>query len=164
MATEADPQLARDGHLTGPFVDAVRHVFATMLRAPVAVRPPAPPGVGLPPCYASAAVNFSGSVAGVVVVRFPAQTAVRAVAAAFGGVAVEPGTADFVDGVGEIANLIVGAASGSLGRDARISCPSVIMGHGHVVIRPREAPCTSLVCDSGLGPFALDVSVRRTAR
>jgi len=143
-----------------PFVNAIRNVFSTMLRTPVTIQRPVFKAAAVPQYDVSAIIGFSGEVVGSVVVSFPKAVAVKAVAAAFGGIEVAPDSPDFADGVGEITNMIAGGAKKDLGVNASISCPSVIIGAGHIVARLRDVPCLSIPCESALGAFVVEVSIK----
>ena len=156
---EAKPQ-AINVKLMVPFINSIRNVFSTMLGTTVTIQRPVFKAVPMPQYDVSAIIGFSGEVVGSVVASFPRETAIKAVAAAFAGVEVTPESADFADGVGEIANMIAGGAKKDLGLNASISCPSVIIGSGHIVARLRDVPCLSIPCESALGAFVVEVSIK----
>ncbi len=76
--------------------------------------------------------------------------------------AMDPGSADFADAVGELGNMVAGAAKKELGYQASIGIPSVIVGTGHHIARLKDVPCLVVPCESEHGTFAVEVSIRRT--
>ncbi len=79
---------------------------------------------------------------------------------AFACCEIEPDTADFADAIGELANMIAGAAKKDLGNLANISVPSVVMGKGHTICRPHDIPCLVIPCKTAVGDFAVEVSIK----
>ena len=105
---------AIDPTLIAPFAQSVRCVLSRMAGIEATVEPPRPTTDGGPGYDYRGEIGFSGGLVGTVVVGFPRETAVRLVAA-FAGCDVAPDTADFFDALGELANMIAGAAKTDLG-------------------------------------------------
>ena len=142
-----------------PFVTSVRSVLQTMLGLESKIGTPTikqKPGTEYD--Y-SGIISFSGNIVGAVVVSFQREAASKIVEA-FVGSPVEPDTSDFADALGELTNMIVGAAKKDLGGVANISVPTVIMGHGHIVARPSDIPCLVVPCTTDLGGFAIEISIK----
>jgi chemotaxis protein CheX len=73
---------------------------------------------------------------------------------------IDPGTADFADAIGELANMVAGSAKSDLGVIANISLPSVIIGHGHTIARLSGVPCVVIPCRTAVGEFAVEVNIK----
>jgi chemotaxis protein CheX len=74
---------------------------------------------------------------------------------------LEPGTADFTDAVGELANMIAGGAKKHLGNAASITVPSVIIGKGHQIARLSDVPCLVIPCTTAAGDFAVEINIKK---
>ncbi len=145
-----------------PFVNSVRSVFTMMVGVPTTVERPRLKQGAEATFDVTGIIGFSGDVIGSVAVTFQKAAAIRLVAA-FAGVEIDPGTdgdADFCDAVGELANMIAGAAKKDLGAAAQITCPNVIIGSGHRIARLSGIPCVVIPCRTPVGDFAVEVSVR----
>ncbi|MDB5047330.1 MAG: CheC domain protein [Fibrobacteres bacterium] len=124
-------------HIT-PFIDATIKTFALMVYSE------AKPGkVGL---IASAGARFdvsgiiglSGKAQGTVALSFPRITALK-VCSAFVGARVLALDDIATDAIGELANIIAGAAKGELSRyQIQISLPTVILGDDHELAGPKH--------------------------
>jgi chemotaxis protein CheX len=145
-----------------PFINSVRNVFSKMLNANATVQRPSVKVEPVPLYDVSGIIGFSGDILGSVVVSFPKATAVKAVAA-FAGVEMDPTSADFADAIGELTNMVAGGAKKDLGLNAGIGCPSVIIGAGHTIARLRDVPCLVIPCESALGMFAIEVSIKQVS-
>lgn len=142
-----------------PFVQSVRKVLATMAGVEVTVGRPHGKIKPAPEYDYSGIIGFSGKIIGTVVVSFQKETAIKLVAA-FASEPVDPDSSDFADALGELTNMIAGAAKPNLGGEANITVPSVIMGKGHTVSRPSDIPCLVLPCSTAQGDFAVELSIR----
>ena len=143
-----------------PFVNSVRLVMSTMTGLVTTVGPTKiRTSTAAAEFDYSGIIGFSGGIVGTVVVSFGRDAAVRIVEA-FAKCAVPPDTADFADALGELTNMIAGAAKKDFGANASISTPSVVMGPGHVIARPSDVPCVSVPCDAAGSAFAVELSIR----
>ena len=142
-----------------PFVNSVRQVFATMVQVPTTVERPTVKGSPAPSYDVSSIIGFSGEVVGSVVLSFQLSAAAKVVES-FAGVAMEPNSPDFADAIGELANMVAGAAKKDLGATASISTPSVVMGAGHVIARLSDVPCVVIPVKTPVGDFAVEVSIK----
>jgi chemotaxis protein CheX len=150
---------AIDPRMLAPFVNAVREVLKSTAGWESTVgrlRLKQTPG---PEYDYSGIIAFSGTIVGTVVVSFTKDVAVKLIAA-FVGCEIPPDTGDFADAVGELTNLIVGAAKTGFGVNATISVPSVVMGNGHIIARPGDIPCVVVPCKTAAGEFAVEVSIK----
>lgn len=118
------------------------------------------PGVETGACTVAACIHLSGAFTGAVVVRAPESLARTLAAAMF---ATDPSAlsdGEVMDAVGEIANMVAGAARQALPMPNALSLPSVSRGIGLRVDVPGSVPLsasTFLVDDT---PFDVTLSVR----
>ena len=149
-----------DSRYIMPFVKSVQNVFETMLQLPVQVSAPELK-TGSPTYDVSAIIAMSGDVDGSVVLSFPTATAERAIAL-FSGRPLASGSPDFADAVGELVNMISGGAKAQFpGKQVSISCPSVVVGHDHIVQGQKDAVCILIPCACDCGEFAIEVRFKR---
>jgi len=67
------------------------------------------------------------------------------------------------DAVGEMANMVAGGAKRVLaaaGCDLRVSIPSVVVGPGHTISRPRGIPCIEIPFETERGAFSVDLCLK----
>ena len=157
--TDPRPMYKVEPKLIVPFVNSVRLVMSTMTGLAVTIGPTKIRTVPGTEFDYSGIIGFTGGIVGTVVVSFPRAAAVLIVEA-FAKCAIEPDTADFADALGELTNMIAGAAKKDFGANASISIPTVVMGAGHVITRPSDVPCVSVPCTAGGATFAVELSIR----
>ena len=105
----------------------------------------------------SGIISLSGTYVGTVVVSFHREMAIKMVGAML-QVDIPPESADFCDAIGEVANMIAGGAKNEFcGRHTAISIPTVVMGKGHIIARPRGVPCIVVPCSTLHGQFSVEV-------
>jgi chemotaxis protein CheX len=162
MSTETlkKPAPAINPKLIAPFVNSVRSVFQTMVKVETTVQMPRLKADPCPSYDVSGIIGFSGDVIGNVVVSLQ-MAAAKSLVAAFAGMPIEPGTPDFSDAIGELANMIAGGAKKHLGLAASITVPSVIIGRGHQIARLSDVPCIVIPCVTPAGDFAVEVNVKQ---
>lgn len=148
-----------DVRLINPFVASVKDVFKTMLSTDVLISKPILKAGNESNADVSAVIGLSGDAVGSVVLSFPMLTATRT-ASKFSGVDMGQRHENFADALGELANMVAGAAKAKLdGLSVSISLPNVIVGREHVVAVSRTTPRLSLPCDSSLGRFCVEVAL-----
>ncbi|HVT83195.1 MAG TPA: chemotaxis protein CheX [Phycisphaerae bacterium] len=106
----------------------------------------------------SGIIGFSGNFVGSMVLTFKRDTAL-ALASAFAGAEISPDSPDFADAVGELANMIAGAAKKNFS-GTFITVPSVVLGAGHIIARLQHVPCVVVPCETAVGTFAVEVNVK----
>jgi chemotaxis protein CheX len=110
----------------------------------------------------SAIMPFTGKVEGEVVVCFEEALA-REVVGRIVSTSPEELTKDELkDGVGEIVNIIAGNAKAALSSTEyqhTIGLPTVVLGQGHEISHPGNAPCIVVIFDVGGQPMAILVSM-----
>jgi len=144
-----------------PFIVAMTEVF----EAGVGITP-RKSNLGLKTGYApsfdvSAVIGLSGNAFGSVVLSFPKEAAYKVVSRLLGKGEVSDD--NVADGIGELANMIAGAAKtilASQGIKTFISIPRVVMGQGHYINRPKEVPCVEIAFETELGNVTLEVALK----
>ncbi len=151
-----------DASFIKPFIESTKAVFSTMLASEVTFG--RPHMVESPPRFdVSGIIGMSGDVVGSVVLSFPTPVA-KVVVGKFAGSELPVESDDFADAVGELVNMISGAAKAKFdGKKVSISTPSVVVGPGHTVARPTNTVCISLPCKVYCGEFSIDVAIRTEA-
>lgn len=150
-----------DASYVMPFVESTRTVFSTMIGLEVTCQQPVLQCT-IPSAKSdvSGIIGLSGDVMGVVVLCLPMDSALRIVEK-FTGEAFAPDSEDFGDAIGEVVNMISGAAKAKFeGKSVNISCPSVVVGAGHQVKQMSDAACLQIPCETECGPFAVEVCMK----
>jgi chemotaxis protein CheX len=155
------PKSKLNSKLIMPFVNSTMNVFTTMVKIKPTIAMPRLKEDAGTTYDVSGVIGFSGDLVGSVVISFQMETARQMVNALVGG-EIEPGSADFVDAVGEVANMIAGNAKKDLGVVANIAVPTVVIGPGHIIGRMRDVPCVLIPCTSSAGDFAVEVNIKPT--
>ena len=105
-------------------------------------------------------VGIRDKTTGSVVLSFSKQAALRIVAQ-FAGAELDLRHEDFADAIGELANMVAGGAKSEFeGLNVSISLPSVIIGDGHEVSPAQGHPHLIIPCQSPLGPFNVEVTMK----
>jgi chemotaxis protein CheX len=159
LTTTAPVRRKLDSSLIMPFVNSTSNVCSTMLKLQPKIGKPHLKDDAKTSYDVSGIIGFSGEIVGSVVISFQLETA-RQLVNAMAGMEVEPKSADFVDAIGELANMIIGSAKKDLGLLANISVPTVIIGHDHIVGRLSGVPCVVIPCESSAGAFAVEVNIK----
>jgi chemotaxis protein CheX len=147
-----------DAKLILPFMNSAREVFSTMAGISATIGKPRLKELPVPTYDVSGIVGFSGDVVGSVVVSFPSPCALELVKA-FAGVELALTDTDFADAVGELANMIAGAAKKEFNLICSISVPSIIIGSGHTIARLSGVPCVVIPVSTPVGEFAVEVNI-----
>ena len=156
-ATSQHPRL--DVGLIAPFVDAIRAVFKKMVQVETTV---------LTPHLKDAndhynifgIIGFSGDLRGTVTVCFTTEAADKLVEA-FTEEVLAHDSPHYADAIGELANMIAGAAKSKIGFDASITVPSVIIGERCHIASLTDVPCVVIPCTSPMGDFAVEVCIKQ---
>jgi len=145
--------------LINPFLKATVSTFQTMVNA---VPTAQAPYVKAEPSLShdvSGIIGLSGGAKGAVIISFPTKTALATVSA-FIGLNVSSIDADVTDAVGELANIIAGAAKADLqGLNVTISLPSVVVGTNHKVTTPKDIPSIVIPFNCAHGDFVVEVCI-----
>jgi len=156
------PRRRLDSSLIMPFVNSTMNVFTTMVNMKPEIAKPHLKADGRTTHDVSGIIGFSGEIVGSVVLTFNLETA-RQLVNAFVGMEVEPNGPDFIDAVGELANMVAGNAKKDLGLVANIGVPTVVIGAGHIVGRLSGVPCIVIPCITSAGSFAVEVNIKPNA-
>jgi chemotaxis protein CheX len=149
-----------DPKLIVPLVNSVRAVFNTMVKVEVTILRPHLKNSPSVTYDVSGIIGLSGDLIGSIVVSFQMDAAAKLVSS-FAGMALDPNGPDFPDAVGELANMIAGGAKKAFGVMASITTPNVIIGAGHSVARLSDVPCVVIPCQTPVGNFAVEVSIKQ---
>jgi len=142
-----------------PFLSATHDVFRTMLHSELTRGP-----LGLKRCHTpkyevSGQIGLTGKCQGMVVVSLGRQAAIRATEIMLGECPNEL-NADVLDAVGELTNMIAGAAKTKLEEyQLSVGLPTVVCGKHHVIAFPHTSTTAMLPFDSSLGPLCIEVGM-----
>ena len=142
-----------------PFLNATTSVFHTMLGCEL-VRGQASLKRNRAPEYeVSGLIGLTGKYQGMVIVSLGRDTAIRATEILLSERSPTLNH-DVVDAVGEIANMIAGAAKAQLEKyNLSVGLPSVICGKNHSIGFPSNSVPISLPFDSTIGPVCVEVGL-----
>jgi chemotaxis protein CheX len=142
-----------------PFIKSLDHVFKTMLNCDVKRGTPYIRVDNKPGKHVSGVIGLSGKAAGAVVLSLSEAFAISA-AAKMLDCAVNEIDADVCDVVGELTNMVAGAAKAELDEyELSISLPNVITGESYSVRFPSKATPICVPFDSDSGPLTLEVGL-----
>lgn len=146
-----------------PFVRAVTNAFETMLgctphRGALTLKSSLSPQFEI-----SGIIGLSGNAVGTVVLTLSEAVALKAASAMLmtEATAVDD---DVIDAVGELTNMVAGAAKAELEEYAlSVSLPNVITGQGHDVRFPSNVTPICVPFETEWGPMAVEVGLATTA-
>ena len=148
-----------DARYIAHYVESVRAVFSSMVQMPVRFGDPKV-RTAAQSYDISGIIGMSGDVVGSVSLRMNEAVA-RAVVGKFAGLSCGIDEPDFLDAMGELVNMVSGAAKAKFeGKNVSISTPSVVVGAGHRIACPVRTTCVSLPCVLECGEFSLDIAIR----
>lgn len=120
------------------FIKATMETFATMVNLAVVPGKIRMKDKQAYPYDVSGIIGLGGGVKGAVAMSFPRASAIAVVRGFMGEKTVTPG--EMVDAIGELANIVVGAAKKDLAAfKIKISLPTVINGENHSISGPVDA-------------------------
>ncbi|QOV91036.1 chemotaxis protein CheX [Humisphaera borealis] len=141
--------------LTLPFVDAIAQLFEKMLGCPVEVSELSATTSRSAPTDICGRIDFSGEYRGNMCLRLE-PAAAHAMGKAFTGMTFDLHSAEMADTVGELSNMIAGAAKAKLGIRTRISVPKVWIG---VEIDPPAPVGAVIPCRVGDASFSVEITL-----
>jgi chemotaxis protein CheX len=142
------------------FICSTENVFATILQTNVTVGTPRIKTAGEPHYDVSGIIGLSGDVVGVTVLSFPTEVA-QCITSQFTGMPLTLEDEDFADAIGELVNMVSGNAKLMFeGKNATISCPSVVIGKGHSIFQRRDVSSVEIPCNCEWGDFMLEVALK----
>jgi chemotaxis protein CheX len=146
-----------------PFISATIEVFRTMLGCELTRGPLGLKRNNSPAFEVSGMIGISGGMHGMVVVSLSRETAISATEKMLGE-RPDSLNGDVTDAVGEIANMIAGAAKTKFeGSALSIGLPTVVCGKNHLVTFPSQSTPMSLPFDSDLGAISVEIGLAETA-
>ncbi len=146
-----------------PFIASLTNAFRTMLncevkRNAVFLKSNNAPKYD-PPHEVSGVIGLSGTAVGTVVLSLSRNVALQAASVMLAS-EVDEVNADVIDAVGELTNVVAGAAKAQLEQHKlMVSLPSVITGTGHEVRFPSDVTPICVQFETPWGPLALEVGL-----
>jgi chemotaxis protein CheX len=139
------------------FIASLDHTFLTMLDCQVTRGQPTLKDGSSPKYDVSGIIGLSGKAVGTVVVSFSREVAMHAASHMLMSECTDL-NADVVDAVGELTNMVAGAAKAELAEyQLMVSLPNVITGHDHEVRFPSDVTPICVPFETKWGPVALEV-------
>ncbi len=151
--------------ILNPFISAALDVLGTMAGIKPRIGSPRLKGREDKSYDVSGIVGLTGQVQGYVVLSL-CEAAALYVVSSFVGERAERIDEHVKDAVGELTNMLAGGAKSALAAahyDLRISIPSVVVGPGHVISRPRGIPCFEVPFETAAGPFSVELCLKLEA-
>ena len=146
-----------------PFITAAGQAFSTMLDCQIRRESLTLKDSASPSHEISGVIGLSGRAAGTVVLSFSESLALKAAGTMLMTEYTEV-NGDVIDAVGELANMVAGAAKAQLEElQLSISLPNVITGKGHVVRFPSSVNPICVTFATDWGPFTLEVGLEPVA-
>ncbi len=144
---------------TIPFSDALRAVFSTMIRLDFELGEPFCSSVH-PPHDATATVQLSGDVTGSITLSMPVSVASTLISK-FTGCEFPSASPEFSDALGEIANMISGAAKSRFkDRSISLSIPTVSVGRLVQAHATEPSARLTLPCKLRTGGFYVQIDLQ----
>jgi chemotaxis protein CheX len=140
-----------------PVISATRNVFEMMLGCSPKRKGLMLKEEGAPRHEISAVIGITGRASGTLVLSFSKGVAIEVLRRMVGSEATELNT-EVCDAVGELTNMIAGAAKAQLAHlELSISIPNIVTGPHHVVHYPTEVTPICMLFESELGEFVIEV-------
>jgi chemotaxis protein CheX len=147
--------------LINPFVSAANDVFQTMLDCPLTRGTLALKHSNTPELEVSGLIGLSGKCQGMIVLSLERDAALSAAEIMLGE---RPAglNREVADAVGELANMVAGAAKSQLEQyHLSVSLPSVICGKHHSINFPARSIPMVLPFHSRIGPVCIEVGLAK---
>jgi len=144
-----------------PFVKATNAVFKTMLGCDIQRGKPSARSTLQPEYEVTGIIGLTGIASGTVIVSLGRETAIAATDKMMGQ---RPSTIDedAVDVVGEITNMVAGAAKAEMEElKMSVGLPTVVVGKNRIIGFPSGASIISIPFDSPWGPLSVDVGLKQ---
>ena len=140
-----------------PFIAALQNAFSTMLSCEVHRGQIMLKNGNNPQYDISGIIGLSGKAVGTVVLSLSKDVAVKAASTLLMSETTEI-NADVIDAVGELTNMVAGAAKAELEEfNLQVSLPNVITGLGHTIRFPSDVTPITVPFSSEWGNLALEV-------
>jgi chemotaxis protein CheX len=142
-----------------PFIAAVKKVFSTMLSCDVRRGEPVLKNDNRADHHISGVIGLSGKAVGAAVLSMSESAALAAVSHMLMCESTDISD-DVLDAVGELTNMIAGAAKAQLEEyELMVSLPNVITGKNHEIHFPSNVRPISIPFDTDWGPITLAVGL-----
>ncbi|MBX3433610.1 MAG: chemotaxis protein CheX [Pirellulales bacterium] len=142
-----------------PFLRSLSSAFSTMCGCDVRRGPLARSSSGMRKFPISGVIGLSGRAVGTVVINLSEEVALKAASALLMIECTEIND-DVIDAVGELANIVAGAAKAELEEfDLSVSLPNVVTGVDHMIRFPTNAQPIVVPFESDFGPLQLEVGL-----
>ncbi len=156
----AGSKMSINAEVINPFLDATIDVIKTMANAEATKK-----NIYIKRSHTlfgdiSGVMGLSGDAEGIVAITFQNNLGYYLVANMVGCDASDLTPEDLHDGIGEIINMISGAAKAVLnekGSTITITIPTVIIGYGHQIAHPRDVPVVVMIFEVNNQPFAIQL-------
>ena len=146
-----------------PFIQSAINVFGTMLNCPIQRNSLSLKENDAPTYEISGVIGLSGPVSGSVVFSLSREVAFH-IAEGFLMEQVSEITAEVVDAVGEVTNMIAGGAKKELSQYAlSLGLPTVIVGRNHTITFPKDVKPICVEFTTPWGPISLEVGLAENA-
>lgn len=146
-----------------PFVLSTLHVFRTALGVSLKRGEPFRSDLAPMKREITGIIGLSGKANGTVILEMPRSTAIQITGRMLGDAPAEV-NADVVDAVGEVTNMVAGAAKAKMEElQMSIGLPSVIVGCEHIISFPTDVPRIALPFHSEIGTVHVEVSFTESA-
>ncbi len=143
-----------------PFLDALVNAFDMMLGCKVQRGALTLSSKKMATHDYSGVIGLSGEAVGTVVVSLSSSVALKATAAMLMTTEDQVTREEIVDAVGELANMVAGAAKAKLEEfQLSVSLPNVITGEGHEICFPSNVTPICVPYESDWGPLTLEVGM-----
>ena len=143
-----------------PFVSATIECFKKMIFVDVTPKNPTLKNQPFPTYDISGVIGLSGEAQGSISLSFPQDVAIRVISSML-SCKIDENAPEFVDGIGEIANIVAGNAKRGLSKfNLSISLPNVILGRNHVIGSQTGVPTIIVPFTSSLGFFSMEVALK----
>ena len=140
-----------------PFIASLKHTFHTMLSCEIHLGEMVLKEDNRAQHQISGVIGLSGKAVGTVVVSFSESVALKAASTMLLTQATEIND-DVLDAVGELTNMVAGAAKVELEEyNLMSSLPNVVTGSGHEIHFPSDVTPVSISFDTDWGPLSLEV-------
>lgn len=143
-----------------PFIVATIETFKSMIKIDAKPGPISLTRIKSFQFDISGIIGLSGGAKGTVSLTFPKITALKIVSA-FVGEKIVTMDAGVIDAIGELANIVAGAAkSGLTNYNINISLPTVVTGENHDLSGSKDVTPIFVPFETVLGSFSLVVSFK----
>jgi chemotaxis protein CheX len=142
-----------------PFLSSTISVFSTMLGTTLTRGEPFLKNGTQPNHEVSGMIGLTGKARGMVVLSMSREAALGAASALLSETQKEI-NADVADAVGELTNMVAGAAKAQLDHlKMSVSLPTVITGKAHCIEFPKHTTPICIPFESKWGPVAVEVGI-----